>query len=135
MERKWHIFISCIVFIILFVVLEIVTITSIVLPLLWATIPDRDHRDSKSHRNMVWHSVAMPLIIFIFMPIIHFALLILSAGMHCLLDVRLKKVSGFYTVKWYRMHSVLGYKFATSWYLMNFIVSVIIFMVFVWIKM
>lgn len=111
---------------------DTITISSIILPIVWSIIPDRDSRRQgeiipKSHRNMWWHSIFFPLIIYIFAPITHFALIIVSAGLHCLLDIRLRKVGGFYTVKYWKGKSLGGYWFATIWYLTNFIASIGLF--------
>lgn len=132
MERKNHRWAGIIVFTSLWLCsfinpfFEKITISSILLPIVWSVIPDKDHRDMGSHRNIWWHSITIPLFIFYFNPGIIWVLTSLSAGLHCLLDIRLKKTGGFYTLKYYKMKSIDGYWFATISYIGNFILSVII---------
>ena len=136
MERSKHKWAGIVLFISLWICsffipyFKYITISSIIVPLLWSTIPDRDRRDSDSHRNLWWHSIIIPMFIFYFNPSIIWILTSLSAGLHCGLDVRFKKVGGYYTIKWYKMKSLDGYWTATIWFISNFVLSIIILIMY-----
>jgi hypothetical protein len=53
------------------------------------------------HRNWLFHSIIVWVVIFIFNPMFVFVLFIFAIGIHCLLDIRFcaRKRVGFYTIK------------------------------------
>ncbi len=111
-----------IIFGMMWILLQEVTFSDILLPIVINSIPDVDLK-FKSHRNLFYHSVIFPMMVWIFNPSMYSVLLVFSFGLHCICDIRLKRVGGFYTLKVWKGHSVKGYKFATTWYISNFLIS------------
>lgn len=111
-----------VIFGILWIVFQEIKFSSILLPILIISIPDVDLR-FRSHRNLFYHSIIFPLIVLVFHVNINSILLVFSFGLHCICDVRLKKVGGYYTLRLWKGHSIKGYNFATIWYISNFLIS------------
>jgi len=130
MNRKWHFIISLFFFVTLMLLFKVVTVTLIVIPLAWGTlVPDAD-KSFESHRNIWFHSLVIPLIVMIFNLGILTILIVLSTGLHCLCDIGLKKKGGFFTIKWVKMKSIDGFWFAEVWLICNFIVAVVLFILY-----
>lgn len=102
--------------------------------------PDSDFKVD-SHRNFIFHSILFPFIGFIVYPNIALVIAMLGFGFHCFCDLRIKlkfdwkklrfkfvKVGGTYTAKYYKSKSIDGYYFANFWYSINFIISLSIFL-------
>lgn len=113
---------ACIVFIGIIWISAKITVTSVIIPILCNMIPDTDLK-FESHRNILFHSIILPLIVFIYNPTTLAVLIIFSFGLHCLCDIRFKKVGGYYTIKWYKNKSISGYWYATFWFTINFMAS------------
>lgn len=126
MDFDNHHFVAFGVFITLWLLFQEITFSDILLPIFLASAPDVDLKlkfNLESHRNMFFHSLMIPLIIFIFHRDVLLILCILSFGLHCICDIRFKKVGGYYTLKLYGNVSVGGYWAATIWYIFNFLNS------------
>jgi len=107
-----------------------VTISLILIPILYIIIPDTDLRFN-SHRNVFLHSLLIPIIVLIFNLSLLTILIILSFGLHCLCDISvLKKKGGAFTIKYFGMKSIGGFWFAEVWLILNFVVSLIIFIIY-----
>ena len=127
------------------ILFKAVTITLIVIPIFWGTyFPDAD-LSFKSHRNITFHSLLIPFIIMIFNFELLTILILLSTGFHCWCDITIfkNKMKGTYTIvlipsvtlnfllfktktKEVRMNGILS----TVWLVGNFIISLIIFIVY-----
>lgn len=126
MDFDNHHFVAFGVFIVLWLLLPEVMFSAILLPIFLATAPDVDLKlkfKMDSHRNIFFHSLFFPAIILIFNQDIYFMLCTLSFGLHCLCDIRFRKVGGYYTLKFFKNKSIGGYWFATIWYILNFLIS------------
>ena len=126
MKFRWHFVFALCLFTILWIAIESISLSMIFIPILMAPLPDVDLK-FKSHRNAVFHSILIPVIVFIFNPSELTALVCLSFGLHCLLDgISFKKKIGYYRIKWYHNHEMLNGKASMIWLWANFIASVII---------
>jgi len=125
MKFKGHTIITAIVLVILSLIFRDITVTSILIPILFiADGPDVDLKFN-SHRNIFFHSLFLPIITLIFIPSILTIMITFTIGLHLLCDVSFKKVGGTYCVKLYHK-AIGGYWFATIWFISNFVASIII---------
>ena len=137
MEFREHLIASTIFFIILWIVFEKVTFSLILIPIILCRVPDYDQSFKRlHHRNILTHSIIIPLFVFIFNPNLHVLLMVLSFGFHDLCDIKLRrkdgkfvKIGGTYTVKWSKKG--LGYTNTIIFLMSNFIVSFVLFLAFV----
>lgn len=122
MKFAYHHISAFVIFGLLWIIFQEINFSSILLPIVIISVPDVDLK-FKSHRNLFYHSIIFPMIVLLFQPNINSILLVFSFGLHCICDVRLKKVGGYYTLRIWKGHSIKGYKFATTWYIFNFLIS------------
>ena len=133
MESKGHLFYNTIIFVVLWLVIDKIPFSAILLPIAISTFPDVDLH-FESHRNVVFHSV----IIWAFICMYNFSLIctlaMFSIGLHLLLDITLNrnKWRGYYTLKIYRFRSFFffvkykhGY-LTTLWLFSNFAIASIV---------
>jgi len=130
MKSKGHYFYNAIIFVMLWLAVDEITISMILLPITISAFPDVDLHFN-SHRNFLFHSVLIWLILCFYNFTIISVLSMFSIGLHCLFDVRLKrkKWRGFYSLKiwankpcWFFLKKKRG-TMSTIWYLMNFVIS------------
>lgn len=136
MKSKGHYFYNAIVFVVLWLVVDKITLSSILLPIAISTFPDVDlHFDS--HRNAWFHSIIIWLIICYFNFDLICVLSMFSIGLHLLLDIRLKrkKWRGFYTLKIWANKSFFFFvkskrgTLTTVWLVSNFMISGLILII------
>ena len=99
MDFDNHHFVAFGVFIGLWLIFPEIKFSMIVLPIFLATAPDVDLKlkfGMKSHRNLLFHSLLFPLFITFFNETLLNYLIIFSFGLHCICDIRFKKVGGTY---------------------------------------
>lgn len=113
-----------------FVALWLLFPDKISLPLILIPIWMNQNADSdfkfKSHRNILSHSIVIPLIVYFFLPITFVALIAFSLGLHCSCDLSFKVKGGGYTIKWFGNKSIGGFRFANAWLGVNFLISLIV---------
>jgi len=136
MKGKFHLVSTLIFFILLWLIVPDIHVTEIFLPVFLTMYPDVDLRfQSLGHRSIWTHSIVLPFIVFCFNPSMITVLVILSIGFHCLCDLRFTKQTGYYTIKILRMRSSkrswysrfrMNGKQTTTWLFSNFILSLII---------
>jgi len=132
MKSRGHLFYNTFIFVILWLVIDKIPFSAILLPIAISTFPDVDLH-FESHRNMVFHSV----IIWAFICWRNFNLIctlaMLSIGLHLLLDIRVNRLKwrGFYTIKIYRSKSLFFFtkgfrgRLTTVWLFSNFLISIV----------
>lgn len=136
MKSKGHLFYNTIIFIVLWILIDEVTFSSILLPIALSTFPDVDLH-FKSHRNVFTHSVIIWLVVVCFNYTLITVLCMLSVGFHLLLDIRIRRADmrGFYTLKIYGYKSVFPGKFknrgifTTIWLIINCLISILILII------
>jgi len=123
-----HLATGFVFFLILWLLIPEVKITMIFIPIAMVLFPDTDLKFN-THRNFLFHSVIIWVIVWIYNPSLINALVVLSIGLHCLCDIRLspKYWKGFYNIKLYRRSLLKGLT-STLWLAINFIISVIVFL-------
>jgi hypothetical protein len=129
MNFKWHFITAVVFFVCLMFTFKAVTISLIVISILCVIIPDTDLRFG-SHRHIALHSIIMPIFVLIFNWSLLTVLICLSFGLHLLCDIQFKKVGGTFTIKYFAQKSIGGFWFAEVWLIGNFIVSLIIFILY-----
>lgn len=132
MKRRWHFYTNFIACTSLSIIFDDITATSILLPIMFLSwCQDFDRKQVKSHRNAIYHSIILPLIPFIYYPSAWTIMPIFTFALHCLCDIRLKKVGGFYTAKLWKYKSIGGYYTSSVWYLSNAIGGFIILAIWI----
>ena len=140
MKGSWHYIIGIVVFTILWLVIDEIKLTMIFIPIALSLFPDADLK-LNSHRNFLFHSVILWLVVFIFNPSLMMALVCLSIGIHCISDITLipSAWKGFYTLKLVGNRPFFMFikgcrgLLTTLWLLVNFIISVIIVVIALWV--
>lgn len=138
MDKKYHLLVASIVFIILWIFIPKIHITDIFFPIFMTIFPDIDLAFEKrlGHRSMWTHSIILPLLVFIFNPISAYALILLSIGIHLLCDLRFTKKMGFYNIiilNIYLSNMVHFPRYrlkgnqTSAWLVVNFLIALIIF--------
>lgn len=122
MKFAYHHISVFIIFGLMWIIFQEITFSSILLPIVINSVPDVDLK-FKSHRNLFYHSIIFPMLILVFNPSIYSVLLTFSFGLHCICDIRLTVCGGYYTLKIWKGHPIRGYRFATTWYISNFLIS------------
>jgi len=126
MNLKGHIFWSCLIMIILWILIPDITITSILVSIPFTIFPDIDHNFG-SHRHFLPHSIILWIIVFIFNPSIITVMIVFGTGLHCLEDIKPRKMKGFALITYWKYKKLFKFKYSsTLWLLINFINSVII---------
>ena len=132
MKSKGHFFYNAIIFIMLWLAIDQIPFSAIMLPIALSTFPDIDLHFN-SHRHVLTHSV----IIWLFVCVYNFSLIctlsLLSIGLHLLFDITLnhKKWRGYYTLKIYRSKSFFFWVkkrkgiLTTIWLFSNFAISIV----------
>lgn len=124
MNKLNHFIFETVIFLLLWGFFEKITITMIIIPIFWGTLfSDFDHQFN-SHRNIVFHSIFINMVIFWFEPSWANCLLIISVGIHLLCDLipTFKKKGGYSCIDY-----VFG-RFSTwqtrVWFILNILGAV-----------
>lgn len=134
MKKPYHLILGIILFVALAYAFEEITFTLILYPMFLNLMPDIDQTFG-SHRNILTHSLILPILVFLFNPNLFNILCLLAFGFHCLCDITIhpKKWRGFYTIKIWRGNffpntdsSLKGFM-STFWLFINGLVAIIIF--------
>ena len=130
MKFKGHFLSELIIFILLFIFIKEITLSMIILPIFFGTgFPDTDLKFN-SHRNLLFHSILIPLFVWTFNMMILSNLLILSVGIHLLGDSKWwskrRTKGGYFCVVYYKKKR-LPTRWSVVWYLFNFLVSLGLF--------
>jgi hypothetical protein len=141
MKRSYHLLLGLILFSVLAFVVDAITVSMIILPILMSVAPDTDMLISpKLHRNWIFHSIFFPMVVIFFNYNIYHLLFLLSWGVHLLTDISItpSKWIGTYQVKWY--HACIWQwegkgVFSTMWLIINGIaaisISIILFLLLI----
>ena len=133
MKREYHI-IGTILYLLLFtLIFKEITISIMWISIIYGIASDLDNLNVKwfkthiTHRHWLFHSIIVPIIVFLFNPHILMLMPITAIGFHCLLDCRYNrsKQRGYYTIKLFRGYGLDGFK-STIWLLLNYTISLII---------
>jgi hypothetical protein len=135
MKGIWHIISSSVVLLTLWILLDEITITLILIALPFTIFPDVDLKFD-SHRNFLFHSIIIWVIVWWFNPSLLTALIVFGTGLHLLGDITLfpSTWKGYYTLKFIR-HSFFWFSkdkrgvYTTIWLLLNFLGSVVILII------
>jgi hypothetical protein len=123
MNKNGHEITNAIALIILMLLSAKITITMIIIPILYlASAPDKDH-GWDAHRHWFYHGIVPLIIVLLFIPIDALGYVVIplfSIALHCLMDVSLKTKGGFYTIVVWRKRR-LNYKQSTIWLFLQFI--------------
>ncbi len=123
MNKNGHEITNAIALITLMLLSAKITITMIIIPILYlASAPDKDHA-WKRHRHWFYHGIVPLILVLLFIPIDALGYVVIplfSIALHCFMDASLKTKGGFYTVIiWGKKR--LNYKWSTIWLLLQFI--------------
>lgn len=132
MNKYGHELTNAIGLITLWIVFSKITITMILIPLLYlASAPDKDH-SWKAHRHWFWHSIIPCIIVILFAFFVvpseglgYLILPLVSISIHCLMDASLHTKGGSYTIIIWRKKR-MNYKKTTIWLILQFIGGYII---------
>ena len=139
MKGSYHYLIGTVVFTVLWLLIDEIKFTMIFIPIALSLFPDTDLK-LNSHRNFLFHSIILWVVVLMYNPSLIMALICLSVGIHLLFDITLNPSAwkGFYTLK------LVGNKpffifsrngrglWTTLWLLINFIISVVIVVIILW---
>lgn len=135
MNGRNHTIIGLIYFTLLWILVPTIHLMEIIMAIFLTICSDVDlkFKDYLSHRSILTHSIILPLLVFMFYPMTITILFVSAFGLHCLCDIKLgKKVGGTYTVKIFRgFGKTIGFNYerSTMWLIGNFIVSLILLII------
>ena len=132
MNRPWHLVIGIFVLLVLWGKFELIELTLIFIPIAFTIFSDVD-AGTPYHRNFLTHSNIIWFIVWFYNPSFITALVCLSVGVHCLLDVNLYPSSwkGMYLIKFGR-HGLFWWskghqgRYSTLWLIGNFIWGIVV---------
>lgn len=140
MKGKYHLIISFIFFIVLWLLIPKINVTDIIFPIFVTIFPDVDLKFKKilGHRSIWTHSIILPLIVFIFTPEILQVLILIAIGLHLLCDIKFTKMQGYATLIILNVYITPKIRFpryrltgkqSNLWLLGNFIMAMIILII------
>ena len=92
MKREYHIFTTMVFLVVFAYIVPKITITMCMIAFVWAIVSDWDNLDMVKqfigHRNIITHSIIIPVIIMIFNPVSELMMIAPIMGLHCLMDVK-----------------------------------------------
>ena len=140
MNGNWHYLIGIVVFVALWLLVKEITFSLILAPIALSAFPDVDLK-LKNHRWILTHSIILWVIVAWFNVGLWSVLICLSIGIHLLSDITLSpsKWMGTYCLKLWGKKSFFWFvdsgrgALTTLWLLLNFILSVIIVVIALWV--
>lgn len=134
MKREYHILSSLIFLIVCAYIVEAITVTMCMIAFVWAIVSDWDNLDMVKqfigHRNIITHSIIIPVIIMIFNPVSELMMIVPIMGLHCLMDLKIRKKQRVGYANITLTSAIrLGGKASTIWLLSNFLLSFTIFVI------
>ena len=134
MRGKHHLIVATIFFLALSILVDKVTYSMILAPIVVTLYPDLDHH-FETHRNFLFHSIIVWVPIFMLNYNIYHLLFILSVGIHLLCDITPypSKWTGYYVLKWrkggvFKKGPLKQGVMSTLWYFFNFVAAVGLFL-------
>ena len=127
MKFEYHLISGFVIFILLWILIPTITITAIIVGLVFVVLPDTDLK-FKSHRNFIAHSIIIWVIVFVFNPSVITLAMIQGIAIHCAFDLKFKRsgMTGFYCISFWGYKKMLNGIQSTIWLWCNVIATVLI---------